>query len=98
MISKTELESAIRSYEDAQNSYSNCEKLATFYILYDHMYGARPIGEVAVEYTGKSDFANIVHGKDPESVWAVMDELMDALSVLNPNLYRGTIEKIQEME
>ena len=99
MISKAELETAIRSYEDAPNNYSNCEKLATFYTLYDRMYGAQPVNEgVAVGYSGKSEFADVVHGKDPDAAWAVMDELLDALSVLQPKLYNGTLDKLREIE
>ena len=98
MISKAELESAIHEYEAAPNNYSNCEKLATFYSLYDHMYGAEPIREKAVEYHGKSEFADIVNGIDPTHAWSVMDELMDAISVLNPKLYRGALDKLREEE
>ena len=99
MISKTELENAIRNYEDAPNNYSNCEKLATFYILYDRMYGAMPESEgEAVAYDGKSEFADTVKGKEPQSAWAVIDELMDALSVLQPKLYNGTLDKLREID
>ena len=98
MISRSELENAIREYEDAPNNYSNCEKLATFYALYDHMYGAEPvIGEESVQYEGKSEFADTVRGKEPQAAWGVMDELMDALSVLQPKLYQGALEKLREM-
>ena len=94
MISRTEIENAIREYEAAPNNYSNCEKLATFYTLYDHMYGAEPKGEEVVAYQGKSEFADTVNGKSPAHAWAVMDEVMDAISVLNPKLYRGALEKL----
>lgn len=96
MITRAELESAIADYESAPNNYSNCEKLATFYTLYDHMYGAEPKGEEVVAYRGKSEFADAVVGKAPQHAWAVMDELMDALSVLNPKLYRGALDKLAE--
>ena len=96
MISKTELENAIREYEAAPNNYSNCEKLATFYTLYNYMYGAEPSGEEIVVYNGKSEFADVIRGKDPGKAWAVMDELMDAISVLNPKLYRSALDKLTE--
>ena len=99
MISRAELENAIREYENAPNNYSNCEKLATFYALYDHMYGAEPVvGEETVQYEGKSEFADTIKGTDPQTSWAVMDELMDALSVLQPKLYQGTLDKIRTIE
>ena len=97
MISKAELETAIREYEAAPNNYSNCEKLATFYAIYDHMYGAGPKGEEVVAYSGKSEFADAIRGQAPDKAWAVMDELMDAVSVLNPKLYRGALDKLREL-
>lgn len=97
MISKTELENAIKEYENAPGNYSNCEKLATFYALHDHLYGGEPVGEEIVSVEGKSEFANAVTGKRPKEAWAVIDELMDALSVLNPRLYQGTLDKIREL-
>ena len=96
MITRTELETAIKEYEAAPNMYSNCEKLATFYILYDHMYGAEPRGEEKVVFKGKGEFADAVNGAEPSHAWAVMEELMDALSVLNPKLYRGALDKLTE--
>ena len=96
MITRTELETAIREYESVPNTYSNCEKLATFYTLYDHMYGAEPRGEEKVVFKGKSEFAEVVNGTAPMHAWAVMEELMDALSVLNPKLYQGALDKLAE--
>lgn len=96
MISKAELETAIREYEAAPNTYSNCEKLATFYTIYGYMYGAEPKGEEVVAYSGKSEFADAVRGQAPDKAWAVMDELMDAISVLNPKLYRSALDKLTE--
>lgn len=99
MISKSELENAIKEYEDAPNTYSNCEKLVTFYTLYDKLYGERiPVGEEVVSYRGKSEFAENVGGTDPAKAWAVMDELMDALSVLNPKLYQSALEKVKDLQ
>ena len=50
--------------------------------------------EAVGEY-GSSDFLQAVAGKDPAACWAVMDELMDDLSVINPRVYAGVMRKIK---
>ena len=50
----------------------------------------------AVRYHGDSDFAKAIYGKDPDTMWAVMDELMTALQVVNPRLYDSVMRKIAE--
>ena len=45
------------------------------------MYSAAPANPVAVY--GDSDFLQAVSGKDPAHVFAVMDELMDTLHIIN---------------
>lgn len=41
-----------------------------------------------------SDFMQGVDGKDQQSAWAVMDELMDTLKVVNPQTYDSVMRKI----
>lgn len=101
MFTRRELERAIKECEDAQSSYQNCEKLATLYIIYDHLYTERgPTTEVTYELLvddyGSSEFLQAVADKSSEKMWAVMDELMTALQVTNPRLYQGVIRKIAE--
>jgi len=50
--------------------------------------------EVVGSY-GTSDFLQAVVGKDPAEVWAVMDELMDTLMMVNVRLYNSVLRKIQ---
>lgn len=50
--------------------------------------------EVVGEY-GDSDFLRAVAGKKPDAVWAVIDQLMDDLSVINPRVYAGVMRKIK---
>jgi hypothetical protein len=38
MFSKVELLDAIDELENSPATYQNAEKLATFYLLYDHLY------------------------------------------------------------
>ena len=99
MITKQELEEAITEYENLPSSYQACEKLATFYAVYDHLYGLKDSEKTAsheylTEYYGNSEFFATIKGKNERSVFNILDELMSTLQIVNPNLYSATIEKI----
>lgn len=47
-----------------------------------------------VEYDGDSDFAKAINGKDSQEMWALMDELMEAVQVINPKLYNGVMRRL----
>ena len=100
MISEKDLNRAIDECKDTANSYTNCEKLATFLIIKDHLYGsgekAETRTETLVDYMGDSEFLNAITGKKAEDVWMVMNELMDAIAVTNPRLYDATMRKLAE--
>lgn len=100
MINRIELESAIRECEAGDVSYSNYEKLATFYTIYDHLYTSKQLADVRNETVigsyGNSEFLETVVGRKAEDVWAVIDELMSTLQVVNPHLYDGVMRKIVE--
>ena len=99
MLSQREIENAIKECEKGNSSYQNCEKLATLYTIYDHLY-ADPVtqtsDEMIIDDYGVSDFLTTVRGKDAGSVWAVLDELMATLQVTNPRLYNGVMRKIAD--
>lgn len=103
MITKKELREAIDEYKRAPATFANCEKLATYCILYDHLYSdieERPkvekITEVVIDTDGSSEFLQMIRGEDPQRIWAIMDELMTTIKVINPRLYDGVINKIEE--
>ena len=99
MLSQRELDGAIREFEDAPTNYENCAKLATFYTIFDHLYGEHDVPktpEEIVGYYGDSEFLKMAGGKNAESIWSILDELMDTLKVLNPRLYDGVIRKMAE--
>lgn len=77
----------------ADVSYLSC-----LYTIRDHMAktegesGPAPAGTVR-EY-GDSDFLRAVAGMDPARVWAVMDELMDTVRLIQPRLYDSVMDEI----
>lgn len=109
MITKTDLQEAIAECLGKRNpDASTCIKLAAYYTIMDNLYpseendaeiprysfAAEPVEEVM--YEGNSEFSKAITGKKPSDMWALMDELMDALSVLNPRLYNSVMDKIKE--
>ena len=103
MFSKSELLDAIDELEMSPSTYQNAEKLATFYLLYEHLYTTRePINrveqveEVIISEYGDSEFLQLVTGKRSDDVWVILDELMDAVKALQPKLYNAVIDKLKE--
>ena len=103
MIAKRELQNAIDEYKKAPATFANCEKLATYLVLFDHLYSdtqevtkVERITEVVIDTDGESEFLRMIRGEDPRRIWAIMDELMQTIKLINPRLYDGVINKIEE--
>lgn len=102
---KQDLLDAISETEKKPDDYHKCEKLATYYTLLAHLYpepepaviegysfDSHPAGTVGC--FGTSDFLTAMSGKDEQVAWELMDELMQALSVLNPRLHESVMSKL----
>lgn len=86
-------------------------KLAAFLTIQRELYGEEPpavtysfaeppdkdqySGVESVGNYGSSDFLMAIQGKDPGTVWRVMDELMDTLKMVNERVYNSTMRKIR---
>ena len=46
---------------------------------------------------GDSDFLKAIHGKDVEKVLNVIDEVMQAIQVLQPNLYNAALDRLKDL-
>lgn len=95
----------LQSVRDKKNPNANtCIKLAAYYTILDHITGNMPDQPIVpgmsfsgpTSYHGDSDFAKAIYGKDPDAMWAIMDELMTALQVVDPRLYDSVMRKIAE--
>ena len=102
MFSKNELLNAIDELEQSPATYQNAEKLAVFYLLYDHLYvDKEPVNrfesvkEVTIDRYEGSEFYRAISGQKAAHVWPIMDELMITLQALQPNLYQATIDRIK---
>ena len=99
MFTKNDLINAIVECEKDPKNYHDCEKLATFYTIFDHLYTqAEPIiretKEAVVGDYGDTEFFHRIKGKKPDEVFSLIQELLDAIQVLNPNLYVSFMSKL----
>lgn len=107
MITEKDLQEAIAECEGVRNPNANtCIKLAAFYTIKrelfsgkspsteDYSFSGANDAQTIISYDGISEFAQSVNGADQKSVMSIMDELMEALYVMQPKLYRNVISKL----
>lgn len=103
-----EIDIEIARLEYGESSYPAYQKLANLYTIRNQMMKKAEQREepiqayslAAVSYTGRygdSDFLMEIEGKEPASVWAIMDDLMDTLHTVNPRVYDGVMRKIRNL-
>lgn len=109
MITEKDLREAIAECEGTRNpNSSTCLKLAAYYTILNQMtnqakqeiiptysFASKPTYE-ELPYSN-SDFSQEVMNKGIEKVFPILDELMDALIVTNPRLYRNTLDRISDL-
>ena len=102
MPTKEELLKAIADVSKLPDTYSKCQKLATFYILLSSLYpegelknDIKPQSQSTIADFGKSEFLQKIKGHDVSEVFSVLDELMEALKALNPSLYANTLRRFE---
>lgn len=110
MITEQDLKEAIAECAGQRNPNANTAiKLAAYYIILDHLHEDQSkaqdspsgysfaSGYDMIQANSDSDFSKIISGKNTSSVMKVIDDLMDALSVMYPRLYQSTLEKLKEL-
>lgn len=104
MYKQAELLDALDELNNARHTIQNCEKMAAIYTLLDHLYPVNgysgdfeKVDADTIQVYGNSEFLKSVNGKPAQAVWLLLDELADALSVLNPKLYNNFIDKLNEI-
>lgn len=100
MLNKREIDDAIAELENAKATQSKIGLLATLYTVRDHAFPEEQGYSFAAEplsLAGDSDFLQAVIGKDQNSAWAVMDELMDTLMISYPRAYESIMRKIRNL-
>lgn len=101
MISLDEIERTILELESRRDTtFATCEKLATLYVVRDHLEPSeKPISEEAsvVSSGGNTEFMAACDGLPTEEVLKVVNELMDAVQMVNPKAYRSVIDKLKSL-
>lgn len=109
MFTQAELIDAINELESGRHSIQNCERLAAIYTVLDHLYTPKPdinfdggysgnnMVEAEVGLYGKSEFLKAIAGKPARDVWLLIDELIEALSILNPKLLSNFLDKLNDL-
>ena len=102
MPTKDELLKAIGEVSKQPDTYTKCQKLATFYILLNSLYPEEDFkNEISTQFqstnidVGESEFLQKIKGHDISKVISVFDELMEALKALNPSLYANTLRRFE---
>lgn len=110
MITEQDLKEAIAECQGELHPNANtCIKLAAFLTIRNELYGepdrridpayslsAGPATDVhTIEYSGVSEFAQAISGREPAQVWPVIDELMGTLQIMNPRLYDAVMGRLR---
>lgn len=103
MINEQDLKEAIAECQGVRSPNANtCIKLAAYYTILNNLnknqveeYSFASPGE-SIKYSN-SEFSHYVIDKGIERVFPVIDEMMEALSVVNPRLYSSTISRIERL-
>ena len=98
MITKHDLQEAIAECKGKRNpNAETCIKLAAYYTLLDHMEDKVVEVSYSAEYSSDSEFSHATKGKSLNQILEIMDELMEALYVMNPKLYDAVMRKVSNL-
>lgn len=97
MVTERELHEAIAECEEEPASFTSIKKLASLYIVYDHLYGTKT-EEKRARSKNHSEFLQAAEGKDVGAVLNILDELMQTLEVLYPKVYDSVLLKIRRIK
>lgn len=98
MISIEQINGEIAVLEEEHPTHVVMQKLASLYIVRDHLSIGEPTPITPYrlpDTLGDSEFLSQVKVTDMDLLWDVMDDLMNTISVLNPKLYDGVMQKLR---
>lgn len=112
MIRKDELDAAIAEcYGEPNPNANTCIKLAAFYTIRNELYpdaerempvysyAADPVEQEkpTAHINSSSEFAQAVEGLPLDDVWAVVDELVQTVKVLQPRVYAAVLRRLDQL-
>lgn len=97
MINPDKVNEEILMLERKDTTYATCERLAWLYIVRDHITTQQAHQPTPLDISGDSEFLQAVDGKDSAAAWAIIDELMSTLAVVNNRVYASVLTKMQAL-
>nr|DAQ29856.1 MAG TPA: hypothetical protein [Caudoviricetes sp.] len=98
MLSLDTINSDILELETQHDTtWSTCQRLAWLYVVRDHITGQAQKQPVPLEVSGDSDFLRAVDGRDSVKAWAIIDELMETIKILQPRVYDSVLRRLAEI-
>lgn len=97
MLNRDIIEKEILSLEQHDTTYATCERLAPLYIVRANLTGQQQKQRKMLSVEADSEFLQAINGKDSVKVWTVIDDLMDTLKAVYPQVYKSTIKNINEI-
>ena len=99
MITKADVDAAIKEYQDARKiDAKNISLLAALYTVRDHLsddFAQKYLPEPEiVKYDGKTDFALLINGCPAQKIWPVIDDLMSIIKTQSPRLYDSIMQRL----
>lgn len=92
MITAKEVQEAIAQCLGERNPNANtCIKLASFFTILDHL---QP--DLAGASRSSGEFMEAISNTDTDKAWQIMNELMDTLQVVKPDLYEKTMKRLRQ--
>lgn len=91
----------IRQLEKAETNWSNIERLAFLYNVYDHLTQSNIVPVVAksvekvMPKSGEGEFCETCDGIPIDHLMSVLSEHMAVIKVLHPKEYEAVLEKIR---
>ena len=99
MITIEQINGEIAVLEEEKPTHVIMQKLASLYIVRDHIVisntPVKVTSEIIPELMIESDFANEIQGKDIRSVIPKINELVEAVQITNPRLYESFMRNIR---
>lgn len=98
MIDLKEIEKEIQALEQQDTTYAVVERLSWLITVKNYLTAKNQnvLPTSTVSANGKSELMQIIYGMPDSDAWAVMDELVEVVKIVNPKLYNSFIQKLDK--
>ena len=59
----------------------------------EYSFAAAPVRNT-IEFDSGSEFAKAINGKDQDTIFSLMDNLMETLKIIQPRLYSAVMDRL----